>query len=293
MNPVYIGTELRKDFVLKKLYSVHHFQNYKNYYFPGERHDFWEMLYVDAGEILVDTDLIPNPVRVPEGSLIVHRPNEFHRFYADNIRPHDLIVFSFSSDSPCMEFFYKHYFFKMKPEVRETLRKIISEFALCFTQTLNDPDTTCLTRFKEQAGSEQMLELLITGFVVDLLRGANIETGSSVVQDDWNVITQTISYLKAHIYSDVKLDEICTYIGKSESQLQKLFKSQTGKTIMHYHKELRIEEAKYFIRRQELNFNQIADKLGYANSHHFSSQFRKITGETPSQYRKKISEYSL
>ena len=52
----YIATELRKVIDVQSIVTVHYFEYAKNYVFEGERHDFWELLYVDKGEVEVMAD---------------------------------------------------------------------------------------------------------------------------------------------------------------------------------------------------------------------------------------------
>ena len=52
----YIGTKLKDDIKVTKLYSVHYFEYSKDFSFTGESHDFWEIVYVDKGEITVVAD---------------------------------------------------------------------------------------------------------------------------------------------------------------------------------------------------------------------------------------------
>ena len=44
------------------------------------------------------------------------------------------------------------------------------------------------------------------------------------------------------------------------------------------------EEAKRLMRETEMNFSEIADKLGYCSVHHFSRTFKEKTGKTPGEY---------
>ena len=74
----------------------------------------------------------------------------------------------------------------------------------------------------------------------------------------------------------------------SRSLIQKLFKEETGWSVMEYFYRLKIEEAKRLIREETNNFTQIADILGYSTIHYFSRQFKKIVGMSPSEYSKSI-----
>ncbi|WP_339923382.1 AraC family transcriptional regulator [uncultured Cyclobacterium sp.] len=75
-------------------------------------------------------------------------------------------------------------------------------------------------------------------------------------------------------------------VGIDYSRLSQLFHNSQGKTIAQYFIELKIEKAKEWLSFEEVNISQTAWKLGYASVQYFSAQFKKITGLTPSEFKK-------
>lgn len=73
--------------------------------------------------------------------------------------------------------------------------------------------------------------------------------------------------------------------GYDYSYLSHLFSDQTGSTIEQYIIALRIEKAKELLSYGEMTINEIAYLLDYSSTAHLSNQFKKVTGETPSQFR--------
>ena len=67
--------------------------------------------------------------------------------------------------------------------------------------------------------------------------------------------------------------------------LSGLFSSVEGVTIEHYFIHQKIERAKELLVYDELNLTQIADQLGYSSVAHLSSQFKKVTGLTPTYFK--------
>lgn len=67
--------------------------------------------------------------------------------------------------------------------------------------------------------------------------------------------------------------------------LANLFSDTQGTTIEHYIIMHKIEKVKELIIYDELNITEIADKLHYSGVAHLSSQFKKITGLTPSYFK--------
>jgi AraC family transcriptional regulator len=68
--------------------------------------------------------------------------------------------------------------------------------------------------------------------------------------------------------------------------ISSLFTATEGITLERYLIGRRIEKAKGLLQNTKLSFTDIAFQLGYSSVHHFSNQFKNITGLTPSAYRK-------
>lgn len=108
-----------------------------------------------------------------------------------------------------------------------------------------------------------------------------------------NVIINMVHYAhelprtKNSIYISEKLNYDYTYLAN-------LFSEATGLTIEHYIIAHKIERAKELLLYDEINLTQIAYQLNYSSVAHLSSQFKKVTGLTPSffkqlKYKKRIA----
>ncbi len=75
-------------------------------------------------------------------------------------------------------------------------------------------------------------------------------------------------------------------LGKDYTALSRIFSSLTGSTIEKYVIKQRVERAKELISYDQLSISEIANHLGYSSVQHLSTQFKKIVGQTPSQFQK-------
>lgn len=108
---------------------------------------------------------------------------------------------------------------------------------------------------------------------------------SMLIEKIKNVIVEMIHYAdelpktnnSEYISSQVKYDY--TYLANLFSEVQ-------GITIEHYIIAHKIEKVKELLVYDELNLTEIADKLHYSSVSHLSSQFKKVTGLTPSYFKK-------
>ena len=72
---------------------------------------------------------------------------------------------------------------------------------------------------------------------------------------------------------------------RNYGSLSKLFSEVTNTTIEKYLIAQKIERAKELLVYGELTINEIADKLNYSSTAYFSSQFKSVTGLTPSHFK--------
>ncbi len=79
---------------------------------------------------------------------------------------------------------------------------------------------------------------------------------------------------------------IAEQVGLDYPYLSALFSSVEGLTVEKYIILQRIERAKELLVYDELSLGQIADQMGYSSVHHLSNQFKKVTGLTPSYFKK-------
>jgi AraC family transcriptional regulator len=74
-------------------------------------------------------------------------------------------------------------------------------------------------------------------------------------------------------------------LNREYSAISKLFSETEGITIEQYVILQKIEKVKELLAYKEMNLTEIAFKLGYSSTAHLSSQFKKVTGLTPSQFK--------
>ncbi|NHE55518.1 helix-turn-helix domain-containing protein [Cyclobacterium plantarum] len=81
-------------------------------------------------------------------------------------------------------------------------------------------------------------------------------------------------------------DLLSSKTGLPYSRLSHLFSSMEGMSIEQYFIGLKIEKAKEWLSYESMNISEIAWSLDYSSVQHFSAQFKKVTGLTPSQFKK-------
>jgi len=95
---------------------------------------------------------------------------------------------------------------------------------------------------------------------------------------------QTVRENLAHQWT---VDEMASLIGLGTTAFTEKVKSYTGFSPQHYLINMRISEAIRLLRCDNVNVTDIALDTGFYSSQHFSTTFKKMTGYTPGEFRKK------
>ena len=99
-------------------------------------------------------------------------------------------------------------------------------------------------------------------------------------------IRKIILYIRKNLTNRISLDDIARELFITKEHLSRLFKKEMGLTISEYIIDTKITEAKNLLKHTDYNILDIAVLLNFANSSHFSNSFKKVTGLSPSDYRK-------
>ena len=106
--------------------------------------------------------------------------------------------------------------------------------------------------------------------------------------DSYNSITRSImEYLHNHLHTQVRLEEIGAALRFSPIYCESIFKSNIGKSIIDYFIDLKMEIASRWLIENSLSLREISEKLGFSDYNYFSRTFKKRTGATPFEFRKK------
>lgn len=280
----------RRPLEVQALYSVRRFEYGGSDTFTGERHDFWELLYVDKGALQVTVG--ERIFFLNQGQLIFHAPGEFHALSATGAAP-DLVVAGFGCNSRWMEFF-RGQVVLAGAEERALLARMVAESANAFSTPLNDTATPALQRRAGAPfGGEQLLCAALEELLIRLLRRKEEPDQRTARQTGApGTVEQVMEYLEQRVDRPLTLAQICRDNLVGRSQLQKRFHARTGGGVMEYFGQLKIRAAQRMIREGQLNFTQIAARLGYQSVHYFSRRFRLSTGMSPSEYARSVKMLS-
>lgn len=93
-------------------------------------------------------------------------------------------------------------------------------------------------------------------------------------------------YIQEHYYENLMLTDVAQKVGVTAGYLSTLFQKEMKKGFVDYLNEIRIEHACTYLRQNYLKTYEIAYKVGFHDDKYFYKVFKKIMGQSPSEYRK-------
>jgi AraC family transcriptional regulator of adaptative response / methylphosphotriester-DNA alkyltransferase methyltransferase len=109
---------------------------------------------------------------------------------------------------------------------------------------------------------------------------------------DAEIVENVKKIIENRYYEKLTLAQLSSEVAISPYHLHRIFKRFTGMTPAEYVLQVRIEAAKQALNKQRYStITEIALALGFNSISHFSSVFKKLTGQTPSDYRQSQLNY--
>lgn len=280
-------------FNVEKIITIFYMEFSKNFCYEGEKHDFWEMVYIDKGEMICTAD--KNRFVLKSGEMTFHKPNEFHNLSGDGSASPNVSIITFECKSRAMKYF-EGKIFRLDTEEKNMLSMLFEEGLSCFRLVdKNNPLLQKLEKIENAPfGSSQMTKNLLEIFLIMLSRKKDVLTKSmrrNYVIDGVDVpynVKEILDFLQQNIYENITIGDVARFVGKSESTVKQLFSRYRKNGIMHYYNSLKVKEAKRLIREENYNMAQISDMLGFDNPQYFSKCFKAFSNMTPSEYKKSI-----
>ena len=293
MEDNFIRYGFDKVFNVEKLITVFYMELSKDFSYEGEKHDFWEMVYIDRGEMICTAD--KRQFSLKGGELTFHKPNEYHNLKGDGRTVPNVSIITFECRSRAMLYF-EGKIFKLSAEERSLLALLMREGLAAYRP--ENPYNPLLQRIERVEdspyGSSQMIKNVLEIFLISLRRNKDVLVKKSRFQykihgvEIPSQVKEIVDFLDSHVYDRLTVGDIARALGKSEGTVKKLFSQYREGGIIKYHNQRKIEEAKWLIRRGEYNFTQISELLHFDTPQYFSSCFKKFVHMSPQEYKKSI-----
>ncbi len=278
-------------FRVTALANLSYYRFPENFSFAGESHDFWELTYVDKGQIAVQQD--GNTFLLKAGEMLLCKPNVFHTCQVYQGTPACVVDIEFAVDRAIPEDFNNEIII-LNAEERQCMAAIIREASQTYKHFDNLPAAVQMELLENAPfGSEQIICNRLEELLVYACRGnrsIRIDRRLISTQLQPDLAAQIQSYLQEHFSEKLTLEKIAQEHCVSVTKLKRIFREEVGASVITYLTRLRIKEAKHLVRQNTLNFSQIAEAVGFDSIHYFSTVFKKQTGMTLTEYANSLKQ---
>lgn len=254
--------------------------------FKGETHKAWELVYAHKGEVVIET---PEHTQIlHKGEAFIHKPYEFHKIRANNTTC-NMIFLSFDTDSEDL-FLAADKPLAVSQYHLHTIARIAEECTV-FLAGKNSMPSLEKGKKPEFAASQiikNLLEVLLIDFIRQTTDNTPEKLSQPILHTEKSIVQSAVSYMKNNLTQKLTLQDIAAQVGYSASYLSSVFRKTMNVSVINYCIFLKIEKAKKLIAEGNKNINEIAEILNFNSVQYFSTQFKKITKMTPSQFASAI-----
>lgn len=121
----------------------------------------------------------------------------------------------------------------------------------------------------------------------DLILGISQQDMEVEKPDKNGFVERAREYVKEHYFENLTLNDVAEQVGITAGYLSTLFSQQMACNFTEYLNQIRIEHACSYLIQNYFKTYEIAYKVGYHDEKYFSKVFKKITGMSPSAYKRK------
>lgn len=265
---------------IRKLFNVHSVITSidavrpKDFYFKGEMHDFWEVVFVLDGSVSATAD--ERVYVLNSGQVLFHKPLEFHRIWsAKNTTPH-IIVFSFEAAGEGMRFFENKLF-----SVKKNGEEAIIDLSVKVRDALETAEQYGKNNDKYMLASHKAANA-IESFLLNLY---NTEAAKhlpyySESSEDYKKI---VRIMHENADKNLTVSQIAKLCNMSVSSLKKKFSLYSDKGVGKYFIYIKMRKAITML-CDGVSVPEISDTLGFSSANYFYSVFKREVGITPKEY---------
>lgn len=273
LNPPYVYNRILPTINIPEIIAYYYTIKSPNYKFKGEKHNLYELTFVDRGTL--DTSIDGVNYTLNSSDLIIYGKNQFHTQAVNN----DLscsyltIMFDMKCDDEsliCNKIFH----------CRKELYKSIRTFAKNISSTIPYSENLILSNFHE---------IIIRLFQYNYLDidDAKLPTESQQHFQD-ELLEGILTYINGMICSPITIEELCSKFAISRSSLQTLFKNNLNTSPKKYINDLKLSKSKELIKENKYTISEIAFMLGFNSIHYFSRAFTQHYEISPSEYAQTV-----
>ncbi len=265
---------------VQQLITLEHIDMGEDYYYPEEKHDFYEFIYIKKGYLTCK--MHGKNIRLEPNDFLIISPGKSHSYVKEDDSISTVFIVCFESSNAILKHFTKP--LKLNKNERTIMQKILLEATRAFQFPFEKRIVPlALPVFGAQQLVKNYIEELFIVLIRDKDRNNEIKLFATKESFAKKLCENIIEYLRMNIENDISLEDICNHFYFSKNYINGTFKSVTNYTIMQYYNKLKITEAKKML-REGISASEISFRLKFNNTNYFFKFFKRYTGLTPQQF---------
>ncbi len=276
--------KLNESLTITGIVNVHFFEFPESYYTETDKHNFYELVFVSSGEIIVSSEHFKGVIK--KNQMIIHNPTEEHSLRCEKGYLPTAIIIGFTCSNNALNSF-AHQPINLNNSDVKKLAEIIKEGRNVFAPPYDAPVFDMKKKKKMLFGSEQMLKILLEYLLIGILRRktTNIKVEEEEFFEPFSA-SEILTYLQENYREKITLDQLAFIFRTNRSTLCKEFKNLTNQTVMEFLINKRLEQAKIQMINTDKTLTEIAELEGFESIHYFTRVFKKKLGISPKTFRK-------
>ncbi|MBO5295512.1 MAG: helix-turn-helix transcriptional regulator [Clostridia bacterium] len=279
----YVSKKLNREISVTGIVNLHFFDFDNDFTTEDERHPFYELVFVNSGKLHIASEDYTGVLQ--KDQVIIHRQNTVHSLRCSADEQPTVIIIGFECSSDVIDRFSAAPL-TLEPAAVRKLAEIVKEGRNVFAPPYNIPTYNMKKKKHQPYGSEQMLELLLEYFLIGLVREQGYSEHANEVEEASTAIGEIIHYVDVNYLQKTTIEELAFLFRTNRATLCREFKKATGKTLVEYINDKKLEKAKKKIIETQDSFTGIAEALNFESIHYFTRFFKKMSGQTPSEFRR-------
>ena len=249
------------------------------YHFKGERHQFFELTYVDTGTLYTEVDGVS--YKLGEKELIIYGPGQFHAQHTNEDQTVSYVTIMFNMEN-------------ISPDIPQDWYRVLINRVFPYNKKVY----TLIKALVQESSSgapytDSLMHCLLTETIIRLLQGIYVVPSvqpASVVRQNYQeeLFDRILAYVESKICEPITIADICQQFSLSRSSLQLLFKNAVNQSPKKFISDMKLERSCQMLRENRYTISEISLKLGYSSIHYFSNAFNQKYHISPSEYAKRI-----
>lgn len=279
---------LRQGQYMPRIFA-YYYKQWNGFNMGFHRHDSTEIMYVIQGSCVVELEQpeprIPHPVKLQKGEFIVLDANFAHRLLVE--QPCRMLNVEFGFEEHTGSFPS----IRELAEVEDALEQLLATPASYFT--LQDPDEvyhalrSLVVELDNLGGiGGGMLDRMLLAQLLIRIGRLRAETAAFMSQPAEVYVKQCTAYLHQNYDRSIQVKDVAAAVNLHPGYVQRIFRTNTGKTLIEYLTSLRIDKAKMLLLNTDIPVADVSDYVGIGSRQYFHAVFKKKTGLTPIEYRR-------